>query len=97
MTHDDDDDDDDAGGDDDDDDHNDNSRDDDALHMMIMMMMQVVMDGDVSYVDVTELRMSREYSVYYQHWARCGYNDTRLVWNIWKSQEHYENSGSENN
>ena len=47
--------------------------------MMIMMMMQVVMDGDVSYVDVTELRMSREYSVYYQHWARCGYNNTRLL------------------
>ena len=33
--------------------------------------LQVVMDGDVSYVDVTDLRMSREYSIYYFHWTRC--------------------------
>ena len=32
---------------------------------------QVVIDGNVSYVDVTDLRMSREYSIYYFHWTRC--------------------------
>ena len=32
---------------------------------------QVVIEDDESYVDVTDLRMSREYSIYYGHWARC--------------------------
>lgn len=32
---------------------------------------QVVIDGNVSFVDVTDLRMSREYSIYYFHWTRC--------------------------
>ena len=32
---------------------------------------QVVIEDDVSHVDVTDLRMSREYSIYYVHWTRC--------------------------
>ena len=34
-------------------------------------VLQVVIEDDESYVDVTDLRMSREYSIYYVHWTRC--------------------------
>ena len=41
-----------------------------AVNIPKFLETEVEVEGDTSYIAVTELRMSREYSLYYQHWTR---------------------------
>ena len=41
-----------------------------AVNIPKFLETEVEVEGDTSYITVTELRMSREYSLYYQHWTR---------------------------
>ena len=38
-----------------------------CLHILLI---QVVVEDGHSWIDVTEMRLSFEYTVYYQHWTR---------------------------
>ena len=61
------------------------------------------MDGDVSHVDVTDLRMSREYSIYYVHWARCGditvclFSRQENIYSKWRNLDSDYNQSSKTN
>ena len=41
-----------------------------AVNIPKFLETEVEVEGDTTYITVTELRMSREYSLYYQHWTR---------------------------